>query len=119
VLSNFGASTKPSLNELAALCGIPGKDTDIDGSQVEAMVNANRLEDVTNYCESDVVTAFLLYLRFALISGELGGEAYHESLQQVRSFIEIRIGKRPHLSKYLSGMSDSGAVPRGVDDLQN
>lgn len=120
VMSNFGASTKPSLNELAALCGIPGKDTDVDGSQVEAMVNANRLEDVADYCESDVVITYLLYLRFALISGELGGEAYYKSLQHLRIFIEGRIGKRPHLSKYLAAMPTSGAsVNPGLDNLQN
>ncbi|MDB5605104.1 MAG: 3-5 exonuclease [Bradyrhizobium sp.] len=84
------------------------------------MVNANRLEDVADYCESDVVITYLLYLRFALISGELGGEAYYKSLQHLRIFIEGRIGKRPHLSKYLAAMPTSGAsVNPGLDNLQN
>ena len=51
VLSNFGASPRPSLNELAALCGIPQKPDGIEGSRVEAFVNSNRIEDVANYCE--------------------------------------------------------------------
>lgn len=58
-ISNFGATARPSLNELSVLCGIPGKSANMDGSQVEAMVQAHRLDDIANYCESDVMTTYL------------------------------------------------------------
>lgn len=104
MLSNFGASSKPSLNEAAALCGIPGKVSGIDGSQVEAMVDANRLEEVANYCESDIMTTYLLFLRFGLVTGEMTGDAYQQSLLRFREFIEGRSEKRPHLERYLEGL---------------
>jgi 3'-5' exonuclease len=40
VLSNYTASSKPSLAEAAALIGISAKSGDMDGSQVEAYINA-------------------------------------------------------------------------------
>jgi 3'-5' exonuclease len=107
VLSNFGASPKPSLDEVAALCGIPGKASGIDGSQVEAMVDANRLEEVANYCESDVMTTYLLFLRFGLMTGEMSEEAYLQSLLGFREFIKGRLEKRPHLGRYLSAMAET------------
>jgi hypothetical protein len=37
VIIGFGAATRPSLAELAALCGIPAKGDGIAGTQVDAM----------------------------------------------------------------------------------
>jgi predicted PolB exonuclease-like 3'-5' exonuclease len=71
MLSGFGASARPSLNEMAALLDIPAKPDGLDGSKVEAYTSAGRLDEIGNYCLSDVITTFRLLLRFALVRGEL------------------------------------------------
>jgi 3'-5' exonuclease len=101
VLSNFGASARPSLNEMAALCGIPQKLDGIDGSLVESFVNANRIEDVANYCEFDVLSTYLLFLRYMLVVGELSVESYQRSISSFDEFILSRVEKRPHLSNFV------------------
>ena len=101
VLSNFGASSRPSLNEMAALCGIPQKLDGIDGSQVEAFINSDRIEDVANYCEFDVLSTFLLFLRYMVVVGELNVEGYQRSLSSFAEFIAGPVEKRPHLSSFI------------------
>jgi predicted PolB exonuclease-like 3'-5' exonuclease len=71
MLSGFGASARPSLSEMAALLGIPAKLGGMDGSQVEVMTQAGRLDEIAAYCLGDVIVTFRLMLRFALIRGEM------------------------------------------------
>ena len=71
MLSGFGASARPSLGEMAALSGIPAKLGGMDGSQVEAMMQAGRLDEIAAYCLGDVIVTFRLMLRFALVRGEM------------------------------------------------
>ena len=71
VLGGFGATTRPSLNEMAALLDIPAKLDGMDGAGVEAAVNAGDLDDVATYCLGDVIVTFRLLLRFAFLRGEI------------------------------------------------
>jgi predicted PolB exonuclease-like 3'-5' exonuclease len=101
VISGFGASARPSLAELAALSGIPAKIGGIDGSQVELMVAAGRMEELAAYCDTDIFVTYLLFLRFSLVTGGTNLESYASSLESLRQHIADRIQKRPHLQAYL------------------
>jgi predicted PolB exonuclease-like 3'-5' exonuclease len=104
VISGFGASARPSLAELAALSGIPGKIDGIEGSQVESMFAAGRLEELAAYCDTDIVVTYLLFLRFSLVTGGVNLECYASSLENLRQHIADRIQKRPHLGAHLRGL---------------
>lgn len=101
VISSFGASARPSLAELAAISGVPAKLGGIDGSQVEPMVAAGRLEEVAAYCETDIFVTYLVFLRFSLVTGGIDLDCYANSLEHVRRHISERVGRRPHLQIYL------------------
>jgi predicted PolB exonuclease-like 3'-5' exonuclease len=101
VISGFGATARPSLAELAALSGIPAKISGLEGSQVEAMVAAGRIDDVAAYCDTDIFVTYLIFLRFLLVSGGITVNYYAGSLENLHKHIEDRIQKRPHLSEYL------------------
>jgi hypothetical protein len=105
VISGFGASARPSLAELAALSGVPAKIGGIDGSSVEPMVAAGRLEELAAYCDTDLFVTYLLFLRFSLVTGGLASDGYARSLEHLRQHIEDRIEKRPHLHPYLEGLA--------------
>jgi predicted PolB exonuclease-like 3'-5' exonuclease len=104
VLSNYGASTKPSLAEAGALIGISAKSGGIDGSRVEAYINTGRAQEVANYCETDVLSTYLLYLRWQLATGELDEKTHARSVDAVQGFIANKMSARPHLRPY----ADSG-----------
>jgi len=105
LISGYGASARPSLAELAALLGIPAKIGGIDGSQVEPMVAAGRLEELAAYCDSDVFATYLLFLRFSLVTGEVNPSCYTSSLENLRQHIADRAQKRNHLEVYLNAVT--------------
>lgn len=100
-LSGFGASSRPSLNEMAALLGVPSKLEGMEGSQVEAFAQAGRLDEVASYCLGNVITTFRLLLRFALVRGELNARALGESEESLDLAVERLAKQRPMLRAML------------------
>jgi 3'-5' exonuclease len=105
ILSGFRASTPPSLAEVAALCGVPVKIDGMDGGQVEPLLAAGRLSEIAAYCETDVIATFLVFLRYALVVGDLSAEAYTLSRAGLCQFLEERLAKRPHFGGYVETLS--------------
>ena len=99
-LSNYGASVKVSLSELAKGCGLPGK-LGIDGSQIDSMYAAGRLEEIRNYCECDVALTTGLYLRFEHLRGNLTGQGFLLSARKFLNFLEENSKQRPHFREFL------------------
>lgn len=107
VISGFGASQRPSLIEIAALCGVPAKIGDIDGSNVEALIESGRVEEVAAYCETDIVVTYYVFLRFGLATGELSREQYRRSVENLVSYLSDRVEKRPHLAPFIAPFSSA------------
>ena len=63
ILGGFGKSS-PSLNEMATICGIPGK-LGIIGQEVAQLWLEGRLLEIVAYNECDVLTTYLIWLRMA------------------------------------------------------
>ncbi|MEK8095013.1 3'-5' exonuclease [Methylocystis sp. IM3] len=101
VLSTYGASTKPSLAEMAALANIPVKIGGVDGSQVEALVTAGQLAEVADYCLTDVIATYCVFLRYEMARGDLRQAHFDASMDNLRSTIQRHIEQRPLLSAFL------------------
>lgn len=71
VLSSFTYGAKVKLDELSRIMGLPGKPDGIDGSQVEVYFNAGRIQEIADYCKSDVINTYRLWLRHELFRGRL------------------------------------------------
>jgi predicted PolB exonuclease-like 3'-5' exonuclease len=71
VLSSFSFGGKVKLDELSRIMGLPGKPGGMDGSQVEAYFNAGRTQEISDYCKSDVINTYRLWLRHELFRGRL------------------------------------------------
>lgn len=98
VLSSFAAHTKASLNELSRIMGMPGKPNDIDGSEVERYFLEGKIKDIAEYCESDVVNTYRVWLRYELFRGKLSETSFAASEQDLCEFVEARLDKKQHLS---------------------
>jgi predicted PolB exonuclease-like 3'-5' exonuclease len=79
-LADHGAARSSSLDALARLIGLPGK-LGVDGSQIEGLYRAGRLEQIQNYCLADVSQTALLFLRFRLLQGILGRADYRAAAE--------------------------------------
>lgn len=99
-LSDFGASARVKLNEVCAAFGLPGK-FGVDGSQVAGMVDRGELQAVRDYCETDVLNTYLVYLRWQLHRGRISKDGYNSAVADLVSYIEAEGDARPHLAEFL------------------
>ncbi|MCK5640795.1 MAG: 3'-5' exonuclease, partial [Gammaproteobacteria bacterium] len=53
-----------------------------------------------NYCETDVLNTYLVYLRFELIRGHLMPDAYEQECQRLRDMLAEE--NKPHFTEFLS-----------------
>ena len=86
VLAGYVNRAWAPLDEIAQLCGLPGK-LGMDGSQVWPAWQRGEVEAIRNYCETDVANTYLLFQRFQMIRGALAPEAYAREIELVRAFI--------------------------------
>jgi predicted PolB exonuclease-like 3'-5' exonuclease len=86
VLAGYQNRAWAPLDEIAQLCGLPGK-LGMDGSQVYAAFKRGEIGAIRDYCETDVANTYLLYLRFQLIRGVLDPPAYEREVGVVRQFL--------------------------------
>ena len=84
ILAMFNGRANAPLDDLAKLCGFPGK-LGMDGSKVWDAYKAGKLEEIRNYCETDVANTHLVFLRFKLMRGQLSQAAYETEIELVRS----------------------------------
>jgi predicted PolB exonuclease-like 3'-5' exonuclease len=97
VLAGYVNRAWAPLDEVAVLCGLPGK-LGMDGSKVYGAWKAGEIEAIRNYCETDVANTYALYQRFQLIRGALTPEAYAKEVQLLRDFIAAQDG--PHWKQF-------------------
>lgn len=98
--SDFGASARVKMNELCAVFNLPGK-FGIDGSMVEEYFDNGKLQEIRDYCETDVINTYLLYLIYQHHNGSINQESFDEARKDLVDFIEQNKYQRPHLFKFL------------------
>lgn len=86
------------LDDLAKLMGYPGK-LGMDGSAVWQAWQDGRIAEIRDYCETDVVNTYLVYLRFERMRGHLDASAWAAEVQVVRDAL-ARIDA-PHWKQFL------------------
>jgi 3'-5' exonuclease len=99
VLSSFAPHTKASLNELSRIMGLPGKPDSIDGTEVERYFLDGKIKEIADYCETDVVNTYRMWLRYELFRGKLSNIAFQASETNLSEFIRARSNAKPHLAE--------------------
>ncbi len=88
------------LDEMAQLCGFPGK-LGMDGSKVWDAYQQGEMKAIRDYCETDVVNTYLVYLRFQLLRGMLTRDAYDAECELVRGVLAK--SDETHWREFLAG----------------
>jgi predicted PolB exonuclease-like 3'-5' exonuclease len=86
VLSGFQGRGRASLNDVATLLGFPGK-VGMHGSQVWRVYLQGELARIRDYCETDVLNTYLVYLRFQLLRGHLNAAEHGGEVARVRKLL--------------------------------
>jgi predicted PolB exonuclease-like 3'-5' exonuclease len=87
VLSGYQSSGRASLELVAQLLGFPGK-LGMSGALVWDCFQRGGLADICNYCETDALNTYLVYLRFQLIRGVCDPPRHDAELRQLETKLE-------------------------------
>jgi len=98
VISGYQMRSTAPLDEVASMLGFPGK-MGMDGSRVWDTWLAGDLQAIRDYCETDVLNTYLVYLRFELIRGNLDGSEYQQECELLASTLKNEAG--PHFREFL------------------
>lgn len=85
-LSEYGALRGMNLDMLCSLIGAPGK-YDVHGSQVFELHQKNELDKIHEYCESDVLNTYWLYLNYELLKGNITKNDYVNNLDIMKGYL--------------------------------
>jgi len=89
-LSSFGSQGKATLHEISRIMGLPGKPKGFDGGEVERYFHEGKIKEIADYCQSDVVNTYRLWLRYELFRGRLSEGAYGASESHLIEFVTER-----------------------------
>lgn len=100
VVQGFSGAARPSLNELAVACGIPGK-LGTSGGDVAQLYLAGKVQEIVDYNEYDALTTHLVMLRTGYVAGKLSQTEYEAEQNAVSKLIEDEVGKgKVHLGVF-------------------
>jgi 3'-5' exonuclease len=116
VLSSFSHQGKATLNELCRVMGLPGKPDGISGGEVERYYRDGRVCEIAEYCESDVVNTYRVWLRYELFRGRLSASDFKASEAYLVNFIQTRATANPHLTS--RPVRSEPAVPDAPNQIE-
>jgi predicted PolB exonuclease-like 3'-5' exonuclease len=70
--------------------GLPGKPDGLSGADVERYFREGRIPEIANYCETDVVNTYRIWLRYELFRGRLNDAEFESSERNLAEFINAR-----------------------------
>lgn len=99
VLAGYQFRAAAPLDEIATLLGFPGK-MGMSGARVWDAFHGGDIVGIRNYCETDVLNTYLVYLCFERMRGHLSAEGLAQEFALVR---DVLAGSQaPHLAEFLA-----------------
>ena len=99
VLAGFQPRGRASLDQMAVMLGFPGK-LGMSGDKVWNTFQEGGIKQIRDYCETDVLNTWLVYLRFEFMRGNLDEKDLQREYGLVRSTLEKM--NHEHLNEFLA-----------------
>ena len=97
-LAQFNARNFQKLDDMALLLGFPGKQGQ-SGYNVYEYVKNQQWTELCQYCESEVLNTWLIYLRWQLLRGHLNIEQHQYWVRLTHDYIAEQV---PNQHEFLS-----------------
>ena len=98
VLAGFQPRGRASLDQVATMLGFPGK-LGMSGDKVWSTWLNDGIDEIRDYCETDVVNTYLVYLRFEHMRGNLDDVGLEAEIERVRS--TLAEAQATHFNEFL------------------
>jgi predicted PolB exonuclease-like 3'-5' exonuclease len=99
LLAMYQPRANAPLDQLVKLMGLPGK-LGMDGGAVWGAWLDGQIDAIRDYCETDVVNTYLVYLRFQKMRGNLTPAAHEKEVAVVRDHLGAL--DAPHWREFLA-----------------
>lgn len=99
VLAMYQMRANAGLDDIAKLCGLPGK-MGMDGAKVWDAYLDGQLQAIRDYCETDVVNTYLVFQRFQAMRFDCFNK-YEDEVEFVKNHLNELPGE--HWQAYLQG----------------
>jgi len=99
LIAGYNPQAYAPLEEIATILGFPGK-MGMSGEKVWDAYQQGNVVGIRNYCETDVLNTYLIYLRFRLMTGQLLEQEYQQEMDFMRHSLEKE--NKKHFKEFLS-----------------
>jgi hypothetical protein len=104
ILSGFQGRGRASLQDVASLLGFPGK-LGMAGADVWDTYLRGGLARIRDYCETDVLNTYLIFLRFELLRGHLNATEHAHEVARVRKLLAD--SQLPHFAEFAAAWPET------------
>lgn len=116
LFESLGAWRGVRLDTVCAMAGLPGK-YDTHGDEVMSLFYADKLDKIHEYCESDTLNTYMLFLKYELIKGNLSEEDYLSYLSLMSEYIKAHKSERGYVQIFSNACeSESEKIINGIYD---
>lgn len=105
VIAGYQNKAFAPLDDIATILGFPGK-MGMSGAKVWDEYQAGNIAGIRNYCETDVLNTYCVYLRFELVRGVINLTEYTQALDKLKQYLSEE-SEKTHLGEFLSKMSEA------------
>jgi 3'-5' exonuclease len=70
----------------------------MSGAEVEKYYRDGHIREIADYCESDVLNTYRVWLRYELFRGRLSDGEFQASEASLIDFVKVRGNTKPHLT---------------------
>ncbi|MCZ6716463.1 MAG: 3'-5' exonuclease [Gammaproteobacteria bacterium] len=106
VISGYQPRGRAPLQDIALLLGFPGK-LGMSGEQVWPFFVDGQIAKIRNYCETDVLNTYLIYLQFQTIRGRMDADQLAKEYALIEK--ELAESGHAHLTEFLTAWKTSGS----------
>lgn len=103
VIAGYNNRAFAPLDEIAVLLGLPGK-MGMSGSKVWSQYKDGQIKAIRDYCETDALNTYLVYLHWLYVKGNLSDSGLQHEHQVVKQSLQKG---EPHLQEFLQVWSDT------------
>lgn len=102
-ISDFKSVGGLKLDYLCSTLNLPGK-YDVHGDAVLDMFYNSKLDKINEYCESDTLNTYWLFLKYELLKGNITADDYANNISIMSEFLELKkqgMGYTPIFCKFV------------------
>lgn len=108
LLAGYMPRANAPLDDLAVMLGFPGK-MGVKGNQVWDFYQQGKIKQIRDYCETDVLNTYLVYLRFEKMRGMLSSKDYERECVLLKKYLEHESAdeKKNHFHEFLTAWENN------------